>query len=269
MPEGDTVYRAARQLHSALSGATLVRADLRVPQHATADLVGAQVLETVPRGKHLLTRLARDDDRWTLHTHLKMEGIWRVYRDGRRWDRPAHQARVVLEVPGVAAVGFSLGIVALIHTADESSAVGHLGPDLLGPDWDAEEALRRLRATPERGIKEALLDQRNLAGIGNVFAAELLFLAGAHPLTPTGDVAALPRLVHRSRQALELNKDRTTRTLTGNLRAPLWVYGRDGAPCRRCRTRILTGEHGPVGQERVSYWCPHCQPDRTTAAGAG
>ena len=266
MPEGDTVYRAARLLDSQLSGHVLVRADLRVPQHATADLVGAEVLETVPRGKHLLTRLRRGDDAWTLHTHLKMEGIWRTYRDGRRWDRPGHQARVVLAIEGIEAVGFSLGTVELLHTADEAAAVGHLGPDLLGPDWDAEEALRRLRLEPARPIKEALLDQRNLAGIGNVFAAELLFLAGAHPWTPTGQVEALARLVHRSKQALELNKDRTTRTLTGNLRAPLWVYGRDGAPCRRCRTRILTAEQGQVGKERVTYWCPHCQPDRAATS---
>ncbi|MGA8847816.1 MAG: DNA-formamidopyrimidine glycosylase family protein, partial [Nocardioides sp.] len=240
----------------------LLRAELRVPQHATADLVGARVIETVPRGKHLLTRLERDDDRWTLHTHLKMEGIWRIYRDGRRWDRPAFQARVVLGVEGTEAVGFSLGTVELLHTAAEDSAVGHLGPDLLGTDWDPDEAVRRIGQDPQRPIKEALLDQRNLAGIGNVYVAELLFLAGEHPLTPVEDVVALGRLVRRAYQALDLNKDRTTRTLTGNLRAPLWVYGRDGAPCRRCRTRVLTAEQGLPGKERVSYWCPHCQPAR-------
>ncbi len=262
MPEGDTVYRAAQLLDKALSGHVLIRAELRVPQHATADLVGAEVVETIPRGKHLLTRLARDDDRWTLHTHLKMEGIWRTYRDGRRWDRPAFQARVVLGVEGLEAVGFTLGTVELLPTAAEDTAVGHLGPDLLGPDWDPDEAVRRLRAAPTRSVKEALLDQRNLAGIGNVFAAELLFLAGAHPLTPTGDVPGLPRLVRRAHQALELNKDRTTRTLTGNLRAPLWVYGREGAPCRRCGTAVLKAEQGEAGKERVTYWCPHCQPAR-------
>ena len=266
MPEGDTVYRAARLLDRALTGRILLRAELRVPQHATANLLGAEVVETVPRGKHLLTRLARDDDRWTLHTHLKMDGIWRTYRVGRRWDRPSFQARVVLGVESLEAVGFSLGTVELLPTAAEDSAVGHLGPDLLGPDWDPTEAVRRLQQDPSRPVKEALLDQRNLAGIGNVYAAELLFLAGSHPQTPAGDLPDLPRLVRRAQQALDLNKDRTTRTLTGNLRAPLWVYGRDGAPCRRCRTAVRKADQGPVGQERVTYWCPRCQPDPRPAS---
>ena len=261
MPEGDTVYRAAQMLDRALSGQVLLRADLRVPRHATADLVGAEVVETISRGKHLLTRLARDDDRWTLHTHLKMDGIWRTFSNGRRWDRPAFQARVVLGVESLEAVGFSLGTVELLPTTAEDSAVGHLGPDLLGPDWDPDEAVRRLQQDPTRPVKEALLDQRNLAGIGNVFAAELLFLAGSHPLTPTGDVPGLPRLVRRAQQALDLNKDRTTRTLTGDLRATLWVYGREGAPCRRCRTPVRKADQGEAGQERVTYWCSHCQPD--------
>lgn len=263
MPEGDTVFRAAHLLDSRLSGRTLVRAELRVPQHATADLVGARVVETVPRGKHLLTRLARDDDRWTLHTHLKMEGTWRVYADGRRWNLPAHQARAVLGVDGAEAVGFSLGVVDLVATDDEASVVGHLGPDLLGPDWDPAEAVRRLLTEPERPVVEAVLDQRNLAGIGNVFAAELLYVGGLHPTTPVGDVASLERLVRRAHQMLDLNKDRTTRATTGNLRQPYWVYGRDGARCRRCRTVVVRAARGPAGRERSSYWCPHCQPDPT------
>ena len=262
MPEGDTVYRAAQLLERRLSGHVLVRAELRVPRHATADLVGARVVATVSRGKHLLTRLERDTDRWTLHTHLKMEGIWRTYRSGRTWDRPAFQARAVLGVEAIEAVGFSLGVVDLIETTAEDTVVGHLGPDLMADDFDPDEAVARLRREPDRPVKEALLDQRNLAGIGNVYAAELLFLAGAHPLTPTGEVAGLPRLVRRAQQALDLNKDRTTRTMTGNLRAPLWVYGRDGAACRRCRTTVAKAEQGDVGRERVTYWCPHCQPAR-------
>ncbi len=191
-----------------------------------------------------------------------MEGAWRVFTDGRRWNRPAHQARAVLAVAGAEAVGFSLGFVRLLHTADEAAAVGHLGPDLLGPDWDPDEARRRLLATPEKSVYEAVLEQRNLAGIGNVFAAELLFVSGLHPATPVGDVDALGRVVHRARQMLEANKDRTTRTTTGNPRDPLWVYGRDGSPCKRCRTPIRTAPRGPIGRERTSYWCPHCQPDR-------
>jgi endonuclease-8 len=263
VPEGDTVYRAARLLDTHLSGHVLERAELRVPQHATADLVGAHVVATVSRGKHLLTRLAHDDERWTLHTHLKMEGAWRVHAPGARWPRPAHQARVVLGVDDAEAVGFSLGIVELLHTADEPDVVGHLGPDLLGPDWDEDEALRRLRAEPERLLIEALLDQRNLAGIGNMYAAELCFVSGLHPHAPVGDGAALRRLVRRARQMLDLNKERAVQSTTGNLRERerMWVYRRDRSPCRRCRTPVAVAMRGPAEKERASYWCPHCQPE--------
>ena len=163
MPEGDTVWRAARRLDDALSGQRLTRTDLRVPSLATVDLTGALVVGTLARGKHLLTRIQRGDDNLTLHTHLKMEGSWRVLRSGERWPRPAHQARVVLSTESVQAVGFSLGVVELMRTAQEDDAVGHLGPDLLGAGWDPAEAPRRLAAEPERSLHGALLDQRNLA----------------------------------------------------------------------------------------------------------
>ncbi|MCD4535587.1 Fpg/Nei family DNA glycosylase [Nocardioides sp. cx-169] len=261
MPEGDTVYRAARKLDRALSGQLLVRTDLRVPQHATADLSGGTVIATVSRGKHLLTRIQRDDERWTLHTHLKMEGSWRLHKPGQRWSRPAHQARVVLETAETTAVGFSLGIVELLPTAEEDRVVGHLGPDLLGPDWDEEEALRRLREDPDRPIGEALLDQTRLAGIGNMYLAELCFVSGLHPRTRVGQVPALPRLLRRARQMLELNKERAQQATTGDLRNPLWVYRRDTASCRRCGSRIRVDLVGPPGRERASYWCPVCQPE--------
>ena len=260
MPEGDTVFRAARKLDRALAGQVLLRTDFRVPQLATSDLAGSTVTDTVSRGKHLLTRMVRDDERWTLHTHLKMEGSWHTLRPGQRWARPAHQARVVLEAATVTAVGFSLGIVELLPTVDEHTVVGHLGPDLLGPDWDEEEALRRLRSDPDRPLWEALLDQTCLAGIGNMYQAELCFVSGLHPLTPVGAVGALPRVVRRAKQMLELNTARALQSTTGNLREPLWVYRRDKAPCRRCGTAIQVAQVGPPGRERASYWCPSCQP---------
>jgi endonuclease-8 len=260
VPEGDTVYRTARRLERALSGHDLVRSDFRVPQLATTDLAGSTVTETISRGKHLLTRIAADDDRWTLHTHLKMEGSWRVFRADERWDRPAHQARVVLATAERQAVGFSLGIVELLPTAEEHSVVGHLGPDLLGPDWDESEALRRLLAEPARPVGPALLDQTNLAGIGNMYAAELCFVSGVHPLTPVGEVPDLTRMVRRAKQMLELNKTRATQSTTGDLREPMWVYRRDQAPCRRCGTTIRVEMTGGAGRERATYWCPSCQP---------
>jgi len=261
VPEGDTVWRAARRLDQALTGSVLTGSDFRVPQHATADITGATVTGTVARGKHLLTRFARlEGAPVTLHTHLKMEGVWHAHRTGTRWRRPAHEARVVLRTADWEAVGFALGVVELLLTAEEDRVVGHLGPDLLGPDWDEGEALRRLAADPTRTIGEALLDQTNLAGIGSVYRSELCFVAGLHPRTPVRAVHDLPRLVGRARQMLELNKSRSERTTTGNTRGGrLWIYGRRGA-CPRCGTAVQHEELGPEGQERIAYWCPSCQP---------
>jgi endonuclease-8 len=263
VPEGDTVFRAARLLDRSLSGRVLTRSDFRVPQHATADLSGSTVTRTLSRGKHILTRT---DSGFTVHTHLKMEGAWRVYRRGDRWTRPASQVRLLLEAGDVSAVGFSLGIVELIETVDEAAVVGHLGPDLLGPDWDEAEALRRLCADPDRELMAALLDQRNLAGIGNMFAAELCFTSGVHPATSVGDVTDLSRLVRRAKLMLELNSERAIQSTTGNLRPRerMWVYRRDKSPCRRCGTPIMVAMRGDPGRERAAYWCPTCQPAPAT-----
>jgi endonuclease VIII len=272
MPEGDTVWRTARSLDRALSGSVLLASDFRVPALATLDLSGKPVIETVSRGKHLLTRIGSDT---TLHTHLKMEGSWHLYRDGSRWRRPAHQARVVLRTADWSAVGFSLGVVEVVLRGEEDSVVGHLGPDLLGPDWNEEEALRRLSAAPERPIGEALLDQRNLAGIGNMYKSELCFLAGVHPWLPVCAVPDLRRLVRRAKSVLEANKERVDQSTTGNTRAgeQMWVFRRDGRPCRRCGTLVRVAMQGPrglgsgalreseqAGRERATYWCPGCQP---------
>ncbi|MCY7395495.1 MAG: Fpg/Nei family DNA glycosylase [Nocardioides sp.] len=261
MPEGDTVFRAARLLHRTLSGRLLTRTDFRVPQLATTDLAGAVVTETVSRGKHLLTRIDGADS-WTLHTHLKMEGTWRVVPPGARWPRPVHQARVVLEAGGATAVGFSLGIVELVARAEEPEVVGHLGPDLLGPDWDEDTAVHRLLELPERPVGESLLDQTRLAGVGNMYMAELCFTHGTHPLTPVGAVPDLLRLVRRARLMLDTNKERAVQSTTGNLRERerMWVYRRDRSPCRRCGTPVRVDQVGPPGRERAAYWCPSCQP---------
>jgi len=247
-----------------LRGEQLTRTDFRVPQHATADLVGGTVAETVSRGKHLLTRVDRGAEQWTLHTHLKMEGSWKVVRPRQRWPRSATNARVVLETARHTAIGFSLGIVELVDRAREDDVVGHLGPDLLGPDWDEAVALANLLHEPARPLREALLDQTNLAGVGNMYAAELCFTSGVHPETPVGAVPELPRLVRRAHQMLTLNKERWVQSTTGDLRERerMWVYRRDRSPCRRCGTPILVDMQGPAGRERASYWCPACQPLR-------
>jgi len=255
VPEGDAVWRTARTLEKALSGHELTTTDFRVPAHATADLVGRTVDETVARGKHLLTRIGDI----TLHTHLQMEGAWVIGRTGARWRRPAHQARVVLRVEGVEAVGFSLGVVELVPRSREHEVVGHLGPDLLGPDWDPAEAVRRLSTQPDRPLADALLDQRNLAGIGNVYAAELCFLSGRLPTTPVGKVDRLERVVIRAQQLLFENREHPGMVTTGDLRRGRshWVYGQ--RECGRCGGRVQHEQQGEPGRERVRFWCPSCQ----------
>ncbi|MFI6951568.1 DNA-formamidopyrimidine glycosylase family protein [Streptomyces sp. NPDC050422] len=273
MPEGDTVLQTAKRLHSALAGQVLTRSDLRVPRFATADLTGRTVVDVSSRGKHLLTRI---EGGLTLHSHLRMDGAWRVYAPAERWrGGPSHQIRAILANTTHTAVGYRLPVLELLRTRDEDQAVGHLGPDLLGPDWDAATALRNLLADPARSLGEALLDQRNLAGIGNIYKCELCFLARATPWLPVG---GLPEptavlLVSTAKQLLEANRDRPVRITTGahpragaalapRTRRPsekLWVYGRTHRPCLRCGTPIRAAEQ----DARPTYWCPHCQTGPT------
>jgi endonuclease-8 len=261
VPEGDTVYLSARLMHEALAGRTLTRAELRVPRHATADLVGMAVTEVTPRGKHMLTRF---DSGLTLHTHFKMEGSWRLFRDRERWTGgPDWQIRALLGTPDTTAVGYRLAVVDLLKTVDEHTVVGHLGPDVLGPDWDEDEAVRRLSREPDRPIAEALLDQRNLAGIGNLYKCEVLFLRGVSPWTPVRDVADLAALVRLGRRLLVANKDHWDQTTTGDRRRgrSTYVFGRQRETCRRCGTPIRHDKGaGTAVDDRETWWCPSCQP---------
>jgi endonuclease-8 len=257
VPEGDTVWLAAHRLHEALAGRALTVSDFRVPRLATADLRGRTVREAASRGKHLLIRV---DGGLTVHTHLMMDGTWRIRPAGR--PPRDHRIRLVLGNERWLALGYSLGVVDLLRTDEEDRAVGHLGPDLLGPDWDPREAVRRLRERPERPVGEAVMDQSRLAGIGNVYKSEVCFLRGVHPWRPVGDVADLPALVELAHRLLEANKRRHGHVTTGDLRPghEHWVYGRAGRPCRRCGTRIERAAQGPETRERVTFWCPRCQP---------
>ncbi|GAA4898091.1 Fpg/Nei family DNA glycosylase [Streptomyces coeruleoprunus] len=257
MPEGDTVWRTARRMHRALAGRLLTVSDLRVPRLATTDLTGRTVLDVTPRGKHLLTRI---EGGLTLHSHLRMDGAWHVYEAGERWrGGPGHQVRAVLGTSAYTAVGYRLPVLDLLRTVDEPSVVGHLGPDLLGPDWDFEEAVRRVCADPARPLGEALLDQRNLAGVGNVYKCELAFMARVTPWLPVGELPpGVPeRLIATAHRLLEANKDRSDRRTVTAARPDrrLYVYGRRNQPCYRCGTTIRWDDR----DERVSYWCPGCQ----------
>jgi endonuclease-8 len=268
VPEGDTVWLSAKRMHDALASRVLTTTDFRVPRHATADLTGRTVIEVIPRGKHMFTRL---DDGISIHTHFKMTGSWRIFDVGRRWSGgPGHEIRVVLATDTKQAVGYRIPVIDILPTDRERDIVGGLGPDLLGPDWDPNEAVRRLRQRPDREIGEALLDQRNLAGIGNLYKAETLFVMGVTPWTTVGDIPDLQRLVVRAQQLMMVNRDHGYQATTGSLRRgeEHWVYGRANRACRRCGTPVRRAMQGPAAADRVSFWCPRCQagPAPTPAA---
>lgn len=261
MPEGDTVFRTARKLDAALAGATVTRFELRVPQVATVDLRGELVHEVVARGKHLLHRIGS----WTLHTHLKMEGEWHVYRRGERWRAPAFRARAIIgaTTPGDEeweTVGFDLAEISVVPTATEEELVGYLGPDPLSDAWDPAAAAAHL-AADARPVHVAIQDQRNIAGFGNEYANEILFVRGILPTTPANETDAAA-LVDLGARMIRANRDRIDRTFTGDARRgrTTWVYGREGRPCRRCGTLIRRGRLGAdPTRERVVFWCPSCQ----------
>jgi endonuclease-8 len=226
-------------------------------------------------GKHLLVELSGD---LVLRTHMRMNGSWHVYRTGERWQRPRASMRVVLETAEFQAVAFDVP-VAEFGTARElprDPALAGLGPDVLGAGFDEGEAVRRLRERGEMGIGDALLDQRALAGIGNVFKSEVCFAERVHPFTPVRalDDASLLRLVRTARRFLEMNVRESSGggmvTVTGGRRttrrgdpsASLWVYERAGKPCRVCGERIVVDRRGPQG--RSTYFCPRCEAIRAS-----
>lgn len=251
MPEGDTVFRAATKLREALAGKTLTRCDVRVPKFATVDLTGCVVDEVISRGKHLFIR-AGDA---SIHSHLKMDGAWLVGGQIRRVQ--PHKIRIILETEDSRAAGIDLGVLEILKRDHDMDVVAHLGPDLLGDDWEPRIARDNLVADPQRPLAETLLDQRVMAGVGNVYANELCFVTGYLPTTPVRDVKDPLRMVQRARDMLWLNRSRVNRTTTGDTRGgrDLWVYGRVGRPCRRCGTHLQSDTRG----DRVSYWCPNCQ----------
>lgn len=247
MPEGDTVWHTAAILRAALTGKTLTRCDIRVPRYATVDLAGQRVDEVLSRGKHLFIRVGSA----SIHSHLKMDGSWRVGPGPLD-----HRVRIVLEAGAIRAVGIQLGVLEVLDRDTDTDAVAHLGPDLLGADWNAQRAAANLTADPHRPLAPALLDQRVLAGIGNVYCNELCFVSGLLPTSPVSAVTDPLRLVSRAHAMLWANRSRWSRCTTGDTRPgrQLWVYGRAGQPCRRCGTRVERADG-----ERVSFWCPSCQ----------
>jgi endonuclease-8 len=257
VPEGDTVVYSAERLRPVLAGRVLTRTDFRVPRFATIDLSERLVHEVATKGKHLLFRI---EGGLSIHSHFGMDGEWLSHRLGQRWRGPGHQARLILENDAAVAIGFRLKIAEVIETADEERVLGHLGPDILGSDWDEDEVIRRIEKHRDKPIGEVLIDQTVMAGAGNVYKSEICFLSGVSPFERTQEVADPAAMVRLTKRLMEVNRATGRQVTTGDLRRGRgrWVYGRGGQPCRRCRTPIRRAE--PSGlTDRVSYWCPVCQ----------
>lgn len=252
MPEGDAVWRTARRMHDALAGLPLAGVDLRWSRVPDVDLHGVRTVEVVPRGKHILHRL---ESGHTIHSHLRMDGSWRIMPTEKVTPRMARHPdiRAIVATTQRAAVGWHLGMLDVVRTRDEPSLIGHLGPDLLGADWDEHEAVRRLRATGTTPIGAALLDQRNLAGLGTIWTSEPLHECGIDPWRAVADLdeeklRALLRVAHR--MLADSIADRPHR---------MQVYGRQHRPCPRCGTTLVRKEIGAAPNDRMVTYCPGCQ----------
>jgi endonuclease-8 len=275
MPEGDTIFRAARSLHAALAGGTITRFETGYAHLSVVDdqspIAGRTMLRVESRGKHLLMWMSGD---LVLRTHMRMSGSWHLYRRGERWQRSPARMRLLLETARFVAVGFDVPDAEFLTPGAlaRARAVTSLGPDLLHDGFDRVDALRRFRQQPHREIGVALLDQRVMAGVGNVFKSEVLFATGVNPFTPVARLSddVLLAIIDTSRKFLRANVLPTSGdaivTYTGQRRttgqadpaARAWVSEREGRPCRRCGRAIERRKQGE--DARTTYWCPACQP---------
>jgi endonuclease-8 len=257
VPEGDTILRLARTLDEGLAGREISAARCVFSAVAARSLVGDTVTGVEARGKHLLIRLASGR---VVHSHMRMTGTWRVYAAGQRWDRPAWRARMVLEAGDRVAVCFDAPVVELLASAREERAhpaLAGLGPDIMVAPLDTAEVARRAALVdPATPVGDVLHDQRVVAGIGNIFRSEALWVGRVHPCRPIGslDPAALAAVVEAA-----------ARLMRAPARRPHAVYRRAGRPCPRCGSRVASG---PIGAGRVAYWCPRCQPAPAAEGGS-
>ena len=276
MPEGDTIFRAARTLHRALSGRVVERFDTVLPQLAIVDrrtpIMGRSIVGVRARGKHLLCELLGD---LILRTHMRMHGSWHLYRPGERWRAPRRDARIVISTAEWIAIAFNVTDAEFStgHELERHGRLSALGPDLLSDSFDAHEARTRLRDAPARHIAEAILRQQSMAGLGNVFKSEVLFLCRVNPFRRVSDLTdeVLDRVIERGRVLIKLNVAEHAivggpgagRITTGrmNPRERLWVYGRANQPCLKCGSAIASASET---DGRRTYWCPTCQLSGTT-----
>ncbi len=272
MPEGDTIFRAAQTLERVLGGQAVARFESVFPALTRIDedqpLAGRIVESVSARGKHLLMAFSGD---LILHTHMRMNGSWHVYRPDERWRRPARDLRILVGTARAVAVGFNVPVAEFLSGRDlvRHPLLRTLGPDLLDPAFDRAEALRRLRSRAEAPIGDLVIDQRVVAGVGNVFRSEILFGARVNPFDPVGRLSpdqlegVLDEAVRQLGTNVRSRADRLarppSRRTTGSLHPDkaLWVYGRAGQPCRLCGATIQAARTGV--HRRRTFWCPRCQ----------
>lgn len=272
MPEGDAIFRTARTLHRALAGRTVTRFESVLPAltrvHDDHPITGRIVERVEAAGKHVLMRFS---DGLTLRTHMRMSGSWHIYRPGERWQRPRRDMRVAVATDAFEAIAFSVPVAEFL---DERQKARHrdlraLGPDLLGETFDEDEALRRMREHDSEALADVLLNQRVLAGIGNVYKSEVLFIRGTSPFAPVKDVEdeRLRSIMRTARKLLMANVTTLEASITTYIgfrrgrgrdeSERRHVYGRARKPCRTCGTPIRVIPQGP--HARLTYWCPECQ----------
>jgi endonuclease-8 len=282
MPEGDNIFRSARALNKALAGATVTGFETAYAPlasvHDNTPVTGRTIEKVESRGKWLLMYFSGD---LILVTHMLMSGSWHIYRIGEKWRWTRQHMRVVLRTRDYEAVAFEVP-VARFHTArslERNTAIPKLGPDLLGPKFSEDDAVARIRAHFEDEVGNVLLNQQVMAGLGNVFKSEVCFACKVHPFRTVASLSKMEIecLVDTARRmlaanVLESSGDRVTtytgaRRTTGNSNpsARVWVYGRQGQPCRRCGTAILMRRQGSGA--RSTYWCPECQPSDMPVTG--
>lgn len=277
MPEGDAIFRTARTLHRALAGRQVVRFESVFPTltrvHDTAPITGRAVESVTAAGKHVLMRFSAlrqaQGEGLTLRTHMRMNGSWHVYRPGERWRRSRRDMRIVIATNEYEAVGFNIPVAEFLdpHAEARQDDLRSMGPDLLGDTFDEDEALRRVRAHDDREIADVLLNQRVVAGIGNIYKCETLFLCGVNPFARVGSVSdeTVRKLMRTARKYLQANVAKRSGgivTYAGFQRergegGRHYAYGRARRPCRKCGTPIRLEAQGP--HARLTYWCPTCQ----------
>ena len=279
MPEGDTIYRSARAIQKAIGGQIVTRFETVLAKLARvnddAPIASCTVDKVESRGKWLLIYFSSD---LILATHMLMSGSWHLYRTGEHWQMPRSRMRIVLTTAEWQAVAFNVQIAEFHteHSLGRSSQIPNLGPDILSASFNLGTGVGRLteyaRTSPDTEVAVALLDQRVLAGLGNVYKSEVAFAVGVHPfrkmstLTPR-EIERIVDMAHRYMKANVIDgKGDGIVTYLGNRRTThstdreerLWVYGRRGRDCRRCGIAIEMRRQGT--QARSTYWCPECQP---------